>query len=116
MLVQLFCEESFKMKDFKQEEKLEQSNKEALCSRYSPQTRQFVLKSFFLFHYRNKSTRKDTGYSTGSSREENRKSRDSKRKDKRKSRKDEDESPEKTSKKRRKSRESSKEEEEKQKA
>lgn len=65
----------------------------------------------FLSHFlcRNKSLRKDTGYSTGSSHEDKKR-----RRDKRKSRKDDD-SPERSSssKKRRKSRESSKEEEEK---
>jgi len=62
---------------------------------------------------RNKSVRKDTGYSTGSSHDDNRRNKESKRKDKRKSHKDDDGSPEKPSKKRRKSRESSKEDEEK---
>lgn len=63
--------------------------------------------------HRNKSIRKDTGYSTGSSHEDRGKgSRETKRKDKKKSRRDDD-SPERPTKKRRKSRESSKEEDEK---
>jgi hypothetical protein len=64
--------------------------------------------SFSASLHRNKSIRKDTGYSTGSSHEERKK-----RKDKRKSRRDDDSPERSSSKKRRRSRESSKEEEEK---
>lgn len=62
---------------------------------------------------RNKSLRKDTGYSTGSSHEDRGRGKESKKKDKRKSRKEDDSPDDRTAKKGRKSRESSKEEEEK---